>query len=124
MLSAAELDAMRVVEEEAMTSTGYILAFGTASNGMGGFTETWGTVGTVACDIWMRPLRSDEITAGGQPISRTGWYITVPHDTTITAKDRFESGGRTFEITQVPNTTSLRTAKRIEAIAHNEERRL
>lgn len=107
-----------------MTGTAIIQRYGTVTNYMGGFTETWTNVGTVVCDLWMRALRSDEITAGGQPISRTGWYVTIPFDGTVYAKDRLKISSRTFEITQVPNDTTLRTAKRVEAIAHNDELRI
>lgn len=125
MLSAAELSAMRDIEEQVMPSTGVIERYGLTSDGMGGFTEAWTAVGTVSCDLW--PVNSrgerERVTAGAQPISRADWYITVPFDTDITAKDRMVIESRSFEIVFVPNDRSWSTALRCEAIAHNEELR-
>lgn len=125
MLSAAELSAMRDIEESAMSGTAIIERYALTPDGMGGFTEAWAAVGTVVCDLWPINKRGDRegVTVGGQPISKADWYVTVPFDTTITAKDRVVIDSRTFEVLFVPNSESWMTAKRVEAISHNEERR-
>lgn len=125
MLTATELADMQTVEESVMSSSAVIVRFGTASDGMGGFTETWAAVGTVDCDLWPinRNVR-EQPTDGGQIISRADWYITMPFDADVTAKDRVTIDSRTFEILFVPNDESWATAKRVEAISYNEELRV
>lgn len=125
MLTAAELAAMQEVEESVMPSTGYILRMTNSSDGMGGQTETWGTVGTVTCDLWPINQRGErEQVSGGQINSRGEWYITMPFDTVITAKDRVEIANKTFEVTFVPTDASWQSALRVEARLHNQEKRL
>lgn len=125
MLGTAELAAMRTVEESAMSSTAIIQRYTLTSDGMGGYSEAWAAVGTVACDLWqINQTSSRERVTGGQPTQMAGWYITVPYDTTITAKDRIAISGRTFEVTFVPNNASWLTAMRVEARTLNEETRL
>lgn len=125
MLTAAELAAMQEVEESVMPSTGYIVRRTDASDGMGGYTETWGTVGTVTCDLWQINRRGDrEPVVGGQISSQGDWFITMPVDTTITAKDRVHIANKTFEVTFVPSDSSWQTALRVEARLFNQERRL
>lgn len=126
MISAAELSAMRAIENSAMTTTAVIHRNTPVADGMGGFSDAWGAVGTVLCDLWPINQRGDRegVAVGGQPISKANWFITVPHDTTITAKDRVVADGRTFEVVFVPNSESLMSAKRVEAISYNEELRI
>jgi len=125
MLTAAELSAMREVEESVMSSTGIIKRRTLASDGMGGYTETWAAVGTVDCDVWQINQRGNrEPVTGGQVVSKSDWFITVPYNTDLTARDRVEVDGRTFEITFVPNDSSWLTALRAEAVTYNEEQRL
>lgn len=125
MLTAAELAAMTAIEESVMVTTAYILTYGTASDGMGGFTETWGTAGTVLCDLWPINRRGDrETVTGGQITSQGDWFITFPTGTTITAKDRVQIANKTFEITFVPSDAQWQTALRVEARLFNQEKRL
>lgn len=126
MLSAAELAAMRDIEELVMPSTGVIERYGLTSDGIGGFTEAWAAVGTVSCDLWPVNQREERerFRSGGQIISKSDWFVTVPFDTNITAADRIVVDGRSFEIVFVPSDRSWSTALRCEAVAHNEERRV
>lgn len=126
MISAAELSAMRVIENSAMSSTAVIHRNTPTADGMGGYSEAWAAVGTVSCDLWPINQRGDRegVTVGAQPISKANWFITVPFDTTITAKDRVVIDSRTFEVTFVPNSESWMSAKRVEAISYNEELRI
>lgn len=126
MLSAAELTAMRDIEDDAMPSTAIIERYGLTTDGMGGYTEAWAAVGTVVCDLWPINKRGDRegVGIGGQPIQRADWFITMPYDTDITAKDRVTVDSRTFEVLFVPNNESWMTAKRVEAVSYNEEQRV
>lgn len=108
-----------------MSSTAVIERYTLTPDDMGGYTEAWAAVGTVICDLWPINKRGDResVSTGGQPISKADWFITVPFDTAITAKDRVVIDNRTFEVLFVPNFESWMTAKRVEAVTHNEERR-
>jgi len=126
VLSAAELSAMREIEESAMSSTGIIKRRTLAADGMGGYTEAWAAVGTVDCDVWQINQRGERerTTEGAQPISKADWFITCPYNTDLQAKDRVDVDNRTFEVTFVPNDSSWLTALRAEAVTYNEEQRI
>ena len=117
---------MREVEESAMSSTGIIKRYQLTPDGMGGYTQIWSAIGTVTCDVWQINQRGERerVTSGAQPISKADWFITVPYNTDLLAKDRIEINDRTFEITFVPNDSSWLTALRAEAVTHNEEQRM
>lgn len=126
MLSAAELSAMREIEESAFSSTGVIKRRTLTADGTGGYTEAWAAVGTVDCDVWQINQRGERerTTEGAQPISKADWFITVPYNTDLQAKDRVDVDNRTFEVTFVPNDSSWLTALRAEAVTYNEEQRI
>lgn len=125
MLTAAELTAMREVEESGMASTGVIKRRTLTADGMGGYIEAWVAIGTVPCDVWQINKRGEreKTTEGAQPISKADWFITAPYDTDLLGTDRMDISNRTFEITFVPNDSSWLTALRAEAVTHNEEQR-
>ena len=124
MLSVSDLAYMQGVQNLAMPGTVYILGMGTASDGMGGMTETWQTVGTVTGRIYpVRRRASAEQVGGAQVISETQWYGTFPYGTVINAKQRVRYGSRTWEVVTVNNSEMYQTAVRCELMAHNEEDR-
>lgn len=125
MLSAAELSDMRDTEESLMPDTAIIIKRRTLSaDGFGGFNETWGTAGTVACHLWPANRALSEHVGGGQLISQGDWYIKVPFDTDVKAQDRIYISSRTFEVVWVPNNQSWSTALRVGANSFNEEQRV
>ena len=117
---------MRDIEELAMSSTAIIQRYTLTSDGMGGYSEAWANVGTVSCDLWPINQRGERegVSNAGQAISKADWFITVPYDTTITAKDRVSVNSKTFEVIFVPNLESWMTANRVEARSLNEETRI
>lgn len=124
ILSAAELTAMRAVEDETMSSICIIERATYSADGMGGQRETWAAVGTVVCDLYPINSRADwERYTGGQVQSTGGWFVTVPTSTDILARDRLLIDSRTFEVTFVPNDADHLTALQVETKAFNEERR-
>lgn len=124
LLTADDLAFMRATQEEAMPGTVYILAMGTASNGMGGYTETWGTAGTVTGRVYPMVRRGQpEAMAAEQVVSETSWFATLPAGTTVTAKNRIAYDGRTWEVVRVNNSEMWQTAVRCELTAYNEEKR-
>ena len=115
---------MQSTQVAAMPGSVVIQRMTLSSDGMGGYTEAWAAVGTVAGRIYPQNSRAfAESITGGQPISETRWFGTFPVGTTITAKDRLLYASRTFEVTQVNNSEMWQTAVRAELVAFNEEAR-
>jgi head-tail adaptor len=125
MLTAAELDAMRAVQREAMPGSAIIQRQTLTGDGMGNFNRAWSNVATVPARLYPQTVRNiSESTAGGaQIISETRWFVTLPYGSTVTAADRINVNNRTFEIYQVNNDEMYQTAVRCEVYAFNEEQR-
>jgi head-tail adaptor len=125
LLSAGELASIRATRNGFLPDVGIIYRYNLTSDGMGGSSEAWPAAGTVSCYVWTRTTTDDnERVTGGQVTSRTQWYIEIPHNTAITAKDHIEVNSRTFQVVAVPNDASILSGLRLEVIALNEERRV
>ena len=114
MLTAAELADMRTVQAQAMAGTAVISRKTLASDGMGGFTETWAASGTVTCRVWPATESGAESLIADRITESDAWVITVPYATDITAKDRVVADGRTFEVVSAIAHT-WETARRVVA---------
>lgn len=121
MLTAAELAAMRTVEQSAMSSSAVIRRATNTPDGTGSFTEVLAPIGTVNCDVWAVSQR--ETVGGEQILSRGEWYITIPFGTDVKASDIIDVGSKSYEVTFVPSGASWQTALRVEANSYNEEQR-
>ena len=124
LLSASELASIRVERNDFLPDTAIIYRYALVSDGGGGYTESWPAVGTVSCYVWTREATDNEMAIGGQPTSRTRWYIEVPHDTSVDARDWIEVNNRTFQVVVVPNGASILSGLRLEVVAMNEEQRV
>jgi SPP1 family predicted phage head-tail adaptor len=83
------------------------------SDGMGGVTDTWANVGTVAARV--SPAGAGiEMIAGGEFVAATGWVITVPVGTSVTERDRIIYDGQTYEITRTSTPRSYATCIRLD----------
>ncbi len=121
MLTQAEITAMQATQNLAMPGVVTISRYTMASDGMGGQTQTWANVGTVAGRIYFGNSRAfAERVAGEQVVSKTSWYATLPVGTVLTAKDRLTYGGRVWEVIQVNNSEMWQTAVRAELSSLNE----
>lgn len=115
MLTAAELAEMRSVQAEAMAGTCVVTRRTLASDGAGGYTETWAAVGTVAGRVWPATESGAERLIADRITETDAWVITVPQGTDVLAKDRITEGGRTFEVvTALVHTWE--TARRVVAV--------
>jgi len=123
LLSAAELAAMQATQQTAMPGTVVIERYTRTSDGMGGFTQTWAAVGTVDGRIYSRQIQGYETATGGQIVSLSAWYGTLPSGTDVMATDRLLYQTRTWEVVRVNNDQMYQTAVRCELLAFNEERR-
>jgi head-tail adaptor len=113
-LSSDELTAIRNDIAELLPDTdGAVLSVTQTSDGMGGFTETWGTA-TGSLSYRLDPLRGVENEAGGGLQPFHGWQLTLPHDTTITTANRFEDGsGNQYNVIEVDTPKSWRASVRV-----------
>lgn len=122
MHTAADLTFMRDTQELALPGTAVIQGTVSVTDGQGGYYESYAGVGTVPARLYPRTSRSySESVAGGQIISLTTWFITMPWDTVVDARNRISMEGRTWEIVSVNNDENWRTAIRAEVTAFNEE---
>jgi len=75
-----------------------------ASDGMGGFTNTWGTVtgmGAVPAAIW--PFKATETVQAMQLEEKITHRIRIRYRSGITAKNRIKFGSRIFNIISLIN---------------------
>lgn len=115
---------MRDVQERAMPGTVVIERYALTADGMGGYAEAWTAVGTVTGRVYPMVRRGmSETINGGQVISESMWFATLPTGTVIDARDRIVYEGRSWEVVRVNNDEMWQTAVRCELQAHNEERR-
>jgi len=96
-ISSAELTQMRSDVEQLMPDKCNILSVVRASDGMGGFTETWGTV-TANARCRLDKVRGVEKVTGGALSPYSRWMLTLPYDATVTAANRIEHGGNTYAV--------------------------
>lgn len=93
---------MRSTLTASFPDTGTIYRWTYPSDGMGGGTQAYSAIGTVACRI--SPYRhGGEPIIGERPVAVSQWEITVPYATDVTAADQIQSGGRTFEVDGLEN---------------------
>jgi len=117
-LTTAEITQMRTDVETLLPDVGDVLSLTQASDGQGGFTDTWGTAtANVACRLdplmGQVMLGSVETMAGAaiQPYSR--FTLTVPNGTTITAANRFLLSGTSYNVVSLDIGRSWDLCKRI-----------
>lgn len=124
LLSSSDLAWMRDIQEQALPGSVVVQRKTYASDGMGGFSETWAAVGTVDGRIYPQRERGmAEGVAGAQVLSMTRWWATLPVGTDVLARDRLLYQSRTWEVVRVNNDEMWQTAVRCELEAYNEEQR-
>lgn len=115
MLTTNELARMRAVQEAALPDECTIRAATAGVDDIGQPTLTWADLETgVACRLAQR--RVAEVVAGERVERVTGWVLTVPQGTTLTAAHRVVVGGRTFEVVGVNTGESWETVRRAEVV--------
>jgi hypothetical protein len=113
-LSTAELARLRADAEDYLPDTCTIQTVSRASDGLGGWTETWSNTYTgVACRLAPVQTAQGEIVEGEQVSALTRWILTVAHDQALDETMRVVHGGETYEVAHLEDTHSNRTAKRV-----------
>ena len=99
MLTNEELSWMRDTLEELMPDTCNILSVTNTSDGMGGYTESWGTAtANVSCRLDTVQGSYRDLEGAIQTYQKL--VLTVPHDTTLTAENRIEHSSVTYQVIQ------------------------
>ena len=100
-LTDAELTQMRAdVADVALPDTCDVLSLTQVSDGQGGFADTWGAAtASVACRLDYRG--GIESVAGGAVRPFTGWYLTIPYDTSLTTANRIYHGTISYNVIEV-----------------------
>lgn len=99
MFTTADLVYMREQANLLMPDTGTILTETRSSDGIGGFTSTWGTAAITACRLDHK--RGMKALSGGALVPFSENILTVPYNTSITTANRFAHGTETYIITNV-----------------------
>jgi head-tail adaptor len=113
-LTDAELASMRAsLEDVALPDVCNILSVTRTPDGQGGFTDSWGTASTsVPCRLHYS--QGVETVAGGGLKAFSGWVLTLPYATTISAANRVEVGSDTYSVTSVDSGKSWSTCIRVK----------
>ena len=100
LLSNEQLAFMRDQIELTLPDTCTILSPTRASDGQGGWTETWGTVSAgVKCRLdAAKKLNQREQIAGAALLPFAYWTLTLPYDTVIESTYRVVVGGNTYNV--------------------------
>lgn len=113
MLSDAQLERMRNVANDSLPGTAIIRAGTLASDGGGGYSETFSNSGTVACRV-APILRGDEGQVGGRISSDADWIVTLPAQTSVETDDQLLIDGDTHTVVAVKSPRSFETTCRVE----------
>lgn len=111
MLTAAELERMRAVAEQALPGTAVIQAGTLVSDGGGGHTQTFVASGTVACRV--APVNGVENERGDRISADSQYVITLPAETTVETDDQLVVAGVTYNVTAVRDR-SWEVTRRVE----------
>lgn len=115
MLSSGDLAAMRSAQAEWLAGgTAVVQTNVPVSDGAGGYTDGWATVGTYGCRV--APAGGAERELGGAVRDVAAWMVTLPYDAQVGARDRIVTGGRVLEVVGVAADTTIQTAVRCACV--------
>ena len=111
MLTAAEITAMQSTVSLSLPDSATISRRTLTTTSLGGSTEAWANVATVACRVSPLAFSAAERETAGVEVAVSPWLITLPANTDIRITDRVVSGGRIFEVVslQVRRSWELHT---------------
>lgn len=111
-IDSTMLTAMRAAIAELLPDTCNILSVTQVADGQGGVTETWGTASNnIACRLDV--VNKREQVAGGAVQQFTGYVLSCPYDTTISAANRVEVSSVTYAVTGLNDGQSWKAVKRV-----------
>ena len=98
LVTAAQLERFRGAVESIMFSTATILRKQIVSDGAGGQTDTYVSVGTSECYFAQPQVTPVEREVAPGIRAQAPWRFAFPSGTTILPTDRLVVGSRTFEV--------------------------
>ena len=106
-LIAAELTQARAdFEDQILDQTCTIQTLTRTPDGMGGFTLEWAdTYEDVSCRLGVDKLAAAIAITGGREVYPDSYILNVPNDQTIAEGNRVVSGGITYEVTHVKDSS-------------------
>ncbi len=116
ILNAGQLAQLRTLHERALPNTATILRRTLTSDGQGGQTQSYASVGTTICRLAFfggnRPVMPDTEQSGKiEPKER--WIVTLPYGADALETDRLTINGVTYEIVSALDRRSHETARRL-----------
>lgn len=113
-LTAADLAYIRrTLEDDLMPDSCYLLTVTETRGSDGGVLSTWGTA-AIATTCRVDPLVGKEQNAAGGVSAFHGYVMTVPHDTTVTTKQRVYWNSNTFNILSIDSDKSWAGSLRLK----------
>lgn len=112
-ISATELARMQATAEDHLPDECTIQTVTRTVDAIGGWSESWADTHTgVACRLAAVQARAAEAMVGAELAAVTSWVLTVAHDQALDETMRVVHDGETYEIAQLEDRQSWRTAKR------------
>jgi hypothetical protein len=102
---------MRESIGQLLPDTCKILTATDTPDGMGGFTQSWGTAAVVSCRLDI--TNKMEGLGGASMREYQATVLSVPYNTTVDVNYRVEHGGYTYNVTAVNNDQSWIAVKRV-----------
>lgn len=98
MLTAQEIAAMRQTLTASLPEQAQIQRPGQSADGLGGVTESWTTVATVACRRSPAQQTAQEQLIAESVRPRVLWRLTLPANTDIRPADRVQLGAVRYTV--------------------------
>ena len=114
-LSTQELAQLRADAEDYLPDTCTLQTVTRTKDAQGYWAEAWAdTYTNVPCRLAPQRMARAEGIEGDKLAAVTGWVLTLHHDQAVDETMRVVHDGETYEISQLEDTHSNRTAKRVQ----------
>lgn len=108
-ITAHEIELIRDAANELLFTTCSIYNTTLVSDGLGGQTESAGTIGlNVACDLFAESHSIPTLDSGGKIVYKTDWKLQVPYDQAIASGNYVVIAGDTYDVKAVEDDDPLR----------------
>lgn len=112
-ITASEMAGIREAVEDTFVELATIQTVTRASDGTGGYTETWSSRTGVPCRLISASNQGRQgLTTGGQWQVASGWALQLRWDDSIAQGDRVVLGGDTYTVLSVDDAHSQRAYRR------------
>lgn len=113
-LTNAQLARFRADVLKMLPDTAVIEAYTRASDGAGGWSETWAPVtgGTVAARLDPLTTRNSQAIESGQEVLVSQRQLTLPYDAPIDDESRVVIHGETYDVVTLDEDHSWRVSRR------------